>query len=61
MEDARSFGFLCFGLAFFVFTIWLVLHQSNKEYDRMLNERREFGYGKGTKYHLFRNKNDPED
>lgn len=42
MDD--SFVFMVFGLGFFLFCIWMVLHQSNLEYNRMLNERREFGY-----------------
>lgn len=38
--------FMLIGLGFFVFVIWLVLNQNNIEYNRQLNERREFGYRK---------------
>jgi hypothetical protein len=51
-EDA----FLVFGLGFFLFVIWLVVHTSARdqhyadhrkdiEYQRKLNEAREFGFG----------------
>ncbi len=43
MTDAT--GFMLFGLGFFIFVVWLVIHTSNVAYERRLNEAREFGFG----------------
>ena len=46
---------MCIGLGFFLFVVWFVVHDSRRDqerldmlnerdYDRRLNEKREFGY-----------------
>ncbi len=61
MERLADFAYLCFALGFFMFTMWFVKRQNDVDYERTLNERREFGYGNGTKYHPFRRIRDPDD
>lgn len=39
-----DFFFMFIGLGFFLFIIWFVVQQHDKEYNRKLNEQREFGY-----------------
>lgn len=39
-----EFFFLFIGLGFFLFVIWLVVNTEERDYNRRLNERREFGY-----------------
>ena len=43
MED---FFFMFIGFGFFAWILRLVIHESDKDYNRELNERREFGYQK---------------
>lgn len=44
METLQSIGFMVFGLGFFLFVAWIIFRQDTIDYDRKLNERREFGY-----------------
>jgi hypothetical protein len=43
-ETAASVVFIVFGLGFFLFVIRLVLTTEERDYNRKLNEQREFGY-----------------
>lgn len=40
----QEFAFMVFCLGFFLLVIKIVLSQDDKEYNRKLNEQREFGY-----------------
>lgn len=53
MELAASLGFLIFGLAYFRHSMREIEESKDKEYNRKLNEQREFGYrGPSEPQHL---------
>lgn len=52
-EDIMSVFLLIFGIAFLMFVVWFVVHDSDKQYQRRLNEAREFGFGGEGKHNIF--------
>jgi hypothetical protein len=57
MELAASLGFLVFGLAYFSRGMRDIEESKDKEYNRTLNEKREFGYRGPTEPQPLRQEN----
>lgn len=44
MEKYFDMAFMLIGLGFFIFIIWMVENAEERNYQRKLNEAREFGF-----------------
>lgn len=40
----ESFGFMLFGVGFLLFVVNIIMRSEKEDYQRKLNEQREFGY-----------------
>jgi len=45
METSLNLAFMVFGLAFFLFTIRIVMRDHRESWERRVMEAREFGFG----------------
>jgi hypothetical protein len=45
METYLALAFMVFGLGFFLFVIFVILHDHRESWERRIMEAREFGFG----------------
>lgn len=53
MEAVGSYGFLIFGIGFFIFVMHYVTTDEKKQYKRRLKQAREFGYDQSSKHDIY--------
>ena len=56
-DTAVALAFMIFGLGFFLFVVYIILHSNREGWERRVMEAREFGFG-GKNQHTIRSLHD---